>query len=557
MEHKAFLYSLSDEITRIEINLANFMQHWVEIWPNAALIHDDLDHQLRVIQESEKILVRHEQIEVRESELTRDMSDLATDLERLSLAELRLSCAVHPTTVNARVIAVQERISNHEAIYADYRSDVKVLDDTRNDLVNAENDLNRLNAEKINWQSQWNTIIRKLHLNNSVSLEIAQRTARRWASASGVLEAISLTKKRLITMDRKELTLLEMISNLPEELKSSLPEDPVVAAHIIGTRLEEAKTTSKIRRDLEQQVLALKPTHELYEKSARDSSEQIAELSRRADCEVGDLKTIVKNVENREKVREERQFTQTQILSAGDQLPIEKLREDLGDHNLTEIQTMIANLHMEESELDVEIETAVRVEQERFSILNNFDNDIGFNHAVSQKEAAANRLRDIVSNYLELNLARNLISEALQRIRKEQKNPLLLRAGELFSLATCRAFEGISTDLDDNGIPVVVVIRNGGHQVAISLLSEGTRDQLFLAFRLASVEDYCKKTEPLPFIADNLLVHFDDDRTEATMNLLAELGQTTQVLLFTHHKFVREAGRLLETQGRAKVIELN
>lgn len=39
----------------------------------------------------------------------------------------------------------------------------------------------------------------------------------------------------------------------------------------------------------------------------------------------------------------------------------------------------------------------------------------------------------------------------------------------------------------------------------------------------------------LPFIADDLLVNFDDFRAGAALQVLAELSRRTQVILFTHH----------------------
>jgi len=61
------------------------------------------------------------------------------------------------------------------------------------------------------------------------------------------------------------------------------------------------------------------------------------------------------------------------------------------------------------------------------------------------------------------------------------------------------------------------------------------RDQLYLALRVAVVEGHVANAEPLPFIAVDLLVNFDDTRAAATIALLSELGRATQVILFTHH----------------------
>ena len=90
----------------------------------------------------------------------------------------------------------------------------------------------------------------------------------------------------------------------------------------------------------------------------------------------------------------------------------------------------------------------------------------------------------------------------------------------------------------------------------LSEMSDGTRDQLFLAFRLASIEHYAENAEPIPLIADDILVHFDDDRGRATLELLAEIGSATQVLLFTHHEAVVAAANKLITDGHASVVDL-
>ena len=42
-------------------------------------------------------------------------------------------------------------------------------------------------------------------------------------------------------------------------------------------------------------------------------------------------------------------------------------------------------------------------------------------------------------------------------------------------------------------------------------MSNGTRDQLYLALRLASLEKYMESSEPMPFIVDDILVDFDDE----------------------------------------------
>jgi len=87
--------------------------------------------------------------------------------------------------------------------------------------------------------------------------------------------------------------------------------------------------------------------------------------------------------------------------------------------------------------------------------------------------------------------------------------------------------------------------------VYVEGMSSGTRDQLYLALRLASLEKYMESAEPMPFIVDDVLVDFDDSRSQAALNALAELAEKTQVILFTHHAQVVEQAKQL--QGTVQV----
>lgn len=54
----------------------------------------------------------------------------------------------------------------------------------------------------------------------------------------------------------------------------------------------------------------------------------------------------------------------------------------------------------------------------------------------------------------------------------------------------------------------------------------------------------------MPFVVDDILIGFDDDRTRVCLEVLAELANRTQVLLFTHHRRVLElADRLTVKAG--------
>jgi uncharacterized protein YhaN len=86
-------------------------------------------------------------------------------------------------------------------------------------------------------------------------------------------------------------------------------------------------------------------------------------------------------------------------------------------------------------------------------------------------------------------------------------------------------------------------VRASGERVPLSGLSEGTGDQLYLALRLAFLEDYSSRNEPAPLVIDDIFQTFDDDRTRSGLRTLASTAQSFQTILFTHQSSVVDLAR--------------
>ena len=55
---------------------------------------------------------------------------------------------------------------------------------------------------------------------------------------------------------------------------------------------------------------------------------------------------------------------------------------------------------------------------------------------------------------------------------------------------------------------------------------------------------------------DDVLVHFDEDRKAAALQVLAEVSRSVQVLLFSHDRRVADLAREVLGPGRVVVHEL-
>ena len=99
-----------------------------------------------------------------------------------------------------------------------------------------------------------------------------------------------------------------------------------------------------------------------------------------------------------------------------------------------------------------------------------------------------------------------------------------------------------------------------GEPVSPEQLSRGTQEQLYLALRLAYIQDHAAQASPLPVIMDDVLVDFDPGRARRTARILGDLSQgrygpRQQILFFTCHPHT--AALLREVQPSAPLFLLD
>jgi uncharacterized protein YhaN len=147
-------------------------------------------------------------------------------------------------------------------------------------------------------------------------------------------------------------------------------------------------------------------------------------------------------------------------------------------------------------------------------------------------------IRDDAREYARLMVSAQVLKEAIERYRAANQDPLLARASEVFATLTLDSFQELRADYAGKGEdPVLCGVRSdGGAFVHVAGMSEGTADQLYLALRLASVERHLENNPPVPFVLDDILVNFDDQRAAAALKVLGKLSERTQVIYFTHHE---------------------
>lgn len=154
--------------------------------------------------------------------------------------------------------------------------------------------------------------------------------------------------------------------------------------------------------------------------------------------------------------------------------------------------------------------------------------------AVAQELADAREaLFDKLAERSRLQLA-EMIADSAWHEASDGGQGLEEQAGAWFSRLTDGAFTGLRIDRDDPGKPVLMAVESTRVEKGMDELSAGTRDQVWLALRLAAIVTAAGDT-PFPLLLDDSLVQFDDTRVRAALRLLHEVSEHVQVIVFTHH----------------------
>lgn len=206
--------------------------------------------------------------------------------------------------------------------------------------------------------------------------------------------------------------------------------------------------------------------------------------------------------------------------------------------SLQDVQAKLINLNHEKSKLESAGDEAADLRQ--------------------QAESVAATLKQDAARFIRLRLAAHFLRNQIERFREENQGPLLEKSGQVFKQMTQGAFDGLAAQFNNEDVPVMVGRRvNGVTPVPVEGMSDGTRDQLYLALRLAAMDRYLEDYEPMPLILDDLLITFDNERTRAILPQLAHLARRTQIFLFTHHAHLVELCRETVGEGQFNLHNLS
>ncbi|MCA9182918.1 MAG: hypothetical protein KDA51_15760, partial [Planctomycetales bacterium] len=406
------------------------------------------------------------------------------------------------------------------------------------------------------WQNRWVEAVKSAGFEGDwLTPDSARHAIELAVQVLNLLSQADDLRQREIQAMQQELAEFDAAAEALAPALDRSGEDAFAWAQALTQRLQRAREVHQACTRLSGEILSCDAQVRTADAALATTHASLSSLYVLARSESHTvLRTQIADSDRRRALDSELQKHRQAILNDGDGLSLNDLVTACDD---VVPETLKSRLE----ELDLELSTLVGRQTRLATELAQTQAEVDkVNGGADAAQAESKRLEslaqlgDAAERYMTVSAGHRLLRWAIDRYRERKQGPLLLRASELFSRLTLGSFARLVPDFEVTP-PRLIAVRATGEHVGIDGLSEGTRDQLFLALRLAALEMQIDSDRPLPFIADDLFVNFHDSRSRAGLAALGDLARKTQVIFLTHHEHLVEVARE-SIHSEINVVEL-
>jgi uncharacterized protein YhaN len=394
-----------------------------------------------------------------------------------------------------------------------------------------------------------------LHLPEGAGVAAARARLREF---DGLLEAKAALDAAMAAQLRAEHArerLLRQARDLAQALGESAPADLRLYAERLAERLRQAKQADTERRVAEESLKQAQASRSEQEATAQRHADTLARLCHAANVASADALPQAEEQSRRKREAQADADRARKDLALASSRPAEQLRALLRDYDAERMDAEEAAAHAELGQLESQLRAARLAEEGARHALEDVDSADTAAAARESMERDAAAVRLSMAPWMRSKLAHALLGEALKRFRERAQGPMLLAASRYFMQMTDGQFVRLVSD-DSETKPLLLAQRANGSQVRVEGLSEGTRDQLYLALRLAALEIRRGAGYDLPVVLDDVLMTSDDARASLALAAISEFSKGQQVIVFTHHAHLLDVAERAVPGAMLQVVGL-
>jgi len=546
--HKKRLGHLKTEIDAAEKVKEKLAIEWNELWEPSEIKPRSPKEMRAWAQHHMALSTKAKEIREHQARVYRLKEEIDVHFKRLNqcLKNIFEPLSAEGETLTDLIKTSKRVIRAEEELHNTIKQLRKEKTQREQELAEAQARVDSSEMDLSQWQQEWAQAVRPLGLDADAVPAQANAVMEDLNSLFGKLKDSDILQKRIhgINCDSDEFAI--KVTGLVDAVAEDLKDLPAGDATLeLNSRLTRARTAQSQRQTLKKQLSQEQDRMEKAVVRIAEIKTRLNGMCEEAGCErYEDLPEAERRSEKRRQIETELHNLDERLhqLSAGDTIDdfinqASKVDPDGIDGEIHRLTEETDTLNQEKSELDQCIGSE-RTE------LGKMDGSARAAELAEEIQLLLGRLENDVEHYARLKIASKILNQAIERYREKSQGPILKHTTDFFKQITRGSFQGIRAEFDDTGQPVLVGVRAGGKEIVpVDGMSDGTADQLYLALRLAGLQDYLERNEPIPFIVDDILIKFDDDRAVASLQALGRLSKQTQVIFFTHHRHLLELAR--------------
>ncbi|KVP42695.1 ATP-binding protein [Burkholderia ubonensis] len=388
------------------------------------------------------------------------------------------------------------------------------------------------------WQAQWREALADARLTTSAvtlaaaegAVELANAVAAELAAADAPRSRIAAIRADLAALERDARRLAGVLD--PELLAAgNWPE----VARRLTARLAAATETAKAIERADDAIRHAEGKVADAVAAVAGADARIQPLLEMAGVEAIDAALpLAERSDRHRQLRQSLDAAQEALVRDGDGLSQEAIEAEIAEQDLADVPALLESAKQALGDVGKRLNELAQKQVVAEQAFGAIDGQANAAVAEAKRQEALAAMGDAAEQYLEAATASRLLKWATDRYRDQKQGPMLKRAGEIFAGLTLGEFARLTVDTERTP-PALHAKRTKGAAVDVTGMSEGTRDQLFLALRIAALELQLRNRTALPFVADDLFINFDDTRAKAGLEALRDLSTRTQVLFLTHH----------------------
>ena len=529
------------DISSAEDEQRQYEQDWASRWQETGLCPSSPPEMRSWLRQHAELLELTSELNLESESLSNDklrceslQGALANELSQ-SDAELDLATKTFKEVVKVG----QEYCTAAEQLRARRRQLESDIERTQQELTDASEELQVAEIALSDWTTAWSEAMKPLQLPADAMPEQAEAVLANLEQLFKELDEAEGYRNRIWGIDKTTEEFTQAAIDLASHVAKDLVEMPVEEiAGTLNNRVSEARRIDEQSKTLCSQLEELQEVSQQAEVSEAESLAVLEGLLRDAGCKTTEeLSLATERSDQKRQLQTQLEELKSQLAPHCGGMTLEDFQTDAESEDVDRLESQITELDEQMVRLREERENALTATEREANELKMYDGCDTAAEKALERQCLISCLEEDVQEYAVTCAASGLLKRAIENYQQHSQGPVLSRASDCFKKLTCGAFDSLRADYDESGNDILVGVRpDGKSTLRVEGMSEGSRDQLYLALRLATLEHWLDNHEPVPYIVDDILMSFDDRRSEAALETLLELSSRTQVLFFTHHK---------------------